>query len=115
MTTKKVAGKKVGGAKKPAGQKNLKKAKRVLVQAQGEQCFWTHNGAIISTLIDLSNLLASMHADIFKYHVKKDKNDFADWVEFVLGDAELAKSLRSARTPKSAQTYVVRRLKIYDI
>lgn len=115
MTTKKVAGKKVGGVKKLGAQKNLKKAKRVLVQAQGEQCFWTHNGAIISTLIDLSNLLTSIQDDIFKYHVKKDKNDFADWVEFVLGDAELAGSLRASRTPKSARTHVVRRLKIYDI
>lgn len=114
MTTKK-AGEKKAGAKKASAPRNLKKAKRVLVQAQGPQCFWTHNGAIISTLIDLSNLLSSIHADVYKYHVRKDKNDFADWVQFVLGDAELAKSLRSARTSKSAKTCVVRRLKIYDV
>lgn len=115
MTTTKKAGEKKGGTKKPAAPRNLKKAKRVLVQAQGPQCFWTHNGAIISTLIDLSNLLSAVHADVYKYHVRKDKNDFADWVEFVLGDKELAGALRKARTPKSAHTVVVRRLKIYDI
>lgn len=113
MATKKAAEKKVEKKKVPT--RNLKKAKRVLVQAQGEQCFWTNNGAIISTLIDLSNLLSSIHGDVYEYHVRKEKNDFADWVEFVLGDRELASGLRKARTPKSAHTCVVRRLKIYDI
>jgi hypothetical protein len=115
MTAKKSVAKKVVEAGSPAPKKNLKKSKRVLVQAQGEQCFWTHNGAIISTLIDLSNLLSSVDKDIFAYHVRKDKNDFADWVEFVLGDKELATALRKSKTPQSSKTVVVRRLKIYDI
>jgi len=110
-TTKKTTAKKsLEGSKK-----NLKKSKRVLVQAQGDQCFWANNGAIIGTLIELSNFLSSVPPDTFKHHVNRQKNDFADWVEFVLGDAELATTLRSAHAPKTARTYVERRLKIYDI
>jgi hypothetical protein len=115
-TTKRPRGTNAASAKKgSAPKRNLKKSKRVLVQAQGEQCFWANNGYIISTLIDLSNLLSSIEKEVFEYHVRKDKNDFADWVEFVLGDAELAKGLRKARKPKAAQGLVVKRLKIYDI
>ncbi|HEU4677525.1 MAG TPA: hypothetical protein VFS75_02295, partial [Candidatus Paceibacterota bacterium] len=90
------------GGKKTGAKRDLKKAKRVLARAEGAQCFWVTNGAIISTLVDLSNLLGEMETSVYRYHVTKDKNDFADWVEFVLGDRELALALRKAKQPKSA-------------
>jgi hypothetical protein len=113
VTKKSVASKKVG-TKAPV-RKTHKNAKRVLVQANDEQCFWTNDGTIITSLIELSNVLSSIREDVYKYHATREKNDFADWVQYVLGDAELAKTLRTARTPKSARTFVIRRLKIYDI
>jgi len=119
-TAKKTVAKKVAPApKKSAGKaapkKNLKNAKRVLVCANGEQCFWTTDGKIIGNLVELQKTLAAMAEDVFKHHVTRQKNDFADWVEFVLGDAELAGQLRRTAKPQTAQTVVVRRLKIYDI
>ena len=104
--------------KKTKGKRSSKsrtKVKRTLVHAQGEQCFWASNGAIISTLVDLAHLLASIEESVYKHHARKDKNDFADWVEFVLGDSELAASLRKAKKPKTARTLVVRRLKVYNV
>lgn len=117
---KKVASKKVSGgvtskAKKTVVQRDHAKAKRVLVCAQGEQCFWTTDGKIVANLVELRDTLTKMGDAVFSHHVTKDKNDFADWVEFVLGDAELAVKLRGAKKATSARTVVVSRLKIYDI
>ena len=108
-TTKKAA------AKKPAAKKGAKKPKRVLAQAFGGQCFWTNDGSIISNLIELRDLMNRISSEAFGYHVGKKRNDFADWVEHVLGDGELAAELRKAQKPNTSRAVIVRRLKIYDI
>ena len=116
MTTKKTP---VAKAKKVsikvAPARNLKKQKRVLVCANGEQCFWTNDGKIISNLVELRDTFEHMADEVFAHHVNKSKNDFADWIHYVLGDTELAKKLRGAKKPASARTMVVTHLKMYDI
>ncbi len=97
-------------AKKPAG-----KAKRVLARAEGAQCFWVTDGKILSDLVEFRDALKAMEADVFSYHVKGKKNDFANWVEFVLGDTELAGMIRKTLKPNTMREAVVRRLKIYSI
>lgn len=116
-TAKKTAAKKaVAPAKKVAVPKqNHKKSKRVLVSAEGPQCFWATNGVIISNLVELRDALDTMAADVFAHHVTEKKNDFADWIEYVLGDTELAAKLRGALKASKAKTIVVGRLKIYDL
>ena len=86
-----------------------------LVHASGEYCFWTTDGRIIANLIELRDAFASMSDHVFKHHVTKDKNDFAEWVQDILLDKQLAKSLRSAKKQSSAKTAVVQRLKYYSI
>lgn len=116
VTTKKTAAKKVTPAKKAGVPKqNHKKSKRVLVHAEGPQCFWATNGLIIANLLELRDALEEMDREVFGYHATEKKNDFADWIEYVLGDTELAAKLRGITTPKKARTVVVSRLKIYDI
>jgi hypothetical protein len=107
-------GKPVTNGKKRQIQSH-KNAKRILPHAEGSACFWVTDGQILSNLIELERALKKMTNDVFLYHVTKDKNDFADWVQYVLGDTELAGSLRSARRPTSACVVVTRRLKIYDV
>lgn len=89
-------------------------AKRPLTHAKGEACFWTTDGAILSNLIELSELLSTMPDEVFNHHVTRTKNDFADWIADVLDDAELASSLRSAKKRSTARTAIIRRLKVYD-
>lgn len=118
MTTVKKAATKtttVKSSTKKVAQRDHKKAKRVLVCAEGRQCFWTTDGNIIANLIELSDTFNRMSEEVFNYHVNDMKNDFADWVEYVLGDSELAGKLRGARKPRSARTVVVARLKSYDV
>lgn len=116
MTTKKVS---VTKEKKVAPKKAVKKSgdkeKRQLVRASGEYCFWANDGSVVSNLSELADVLGSMDDAAFAHHVTKDRNDFADWIEGVLLDAELAKSIRSAKKPSAAQAIVVRRLKIYNL
>lgn len=109
---KKVTPKKV---EKAAPKKSSGKEKRQLVRASGEYCFWTNDGNVVSNLSELADVLGSMNSGAFAHHVTKDRNDFADWIEGVLLDAELAKSIRSAKKPDAAQAIVVRRLKIYNV
>ena len=73
-----------------------KGVKHPLAHAVGEQCFWTTDGRVISNLIELQQALGDMADEVFVHHVTKEKNDFADWIENVLGDVELAKNFRTA-------------------
>lgn len=91
------------------------KAKKPLVHAKHEESFWVNNGQILANLVELKDALAEMDESIFSHHVSKEKNDFADWIEHVLEDAELASSLRKSKKPNTAHDIVVSRLRIYII
>lgn len=84
-----------------------------LVCAQGEQCFWSNDGLILSSLADLSEALATMSDEVYMHHATKDRNDFADWVEFVLIDKVCAQNLRRAKGKKAAQVVVAEALSSY--
>lgn len=104
-TTKSVA--------KPQAKKASTKGKRELACAPGEQCFWVTDGRVLTNLVELRDALASMTDDVFMYHVTKERNDFADWIEYVLQDAELASTFRKSKKPNTAREAVVSRLRIY--
>ncbi len=110
--TKKVS--KVVGSKK-ASVKSPKKVKQSLRRAEGPQCFWVTDGQVLADVRELHRSLQEMQNEVFQHHVTDEKNDFADWVEFVLEDQELAESLRKSKQPETACTVISRRLKIYDV
>lgn len=116
-TTKRPAKKAVKKAttkttKKTASKKASKK--RPLVEAPNEQSFWTTDGQVLNSIVALNDALDEMQEAVYRYHVDKDRHDFADWVELVLDDPDCAAALRRAKTPKSARTVVVRHLKLYE-
>ena len=97
--------------KKTVGKK--KQPEKALVCAAEGDCFWTTDGKILANLEDLAAAFAIMDDEVFLYHANKQKNDFADWTESVLSDADCAASLRRSRKPRSAKTVVIRHLKNY--
>lgn len=111
MTTTKVK----KSVAKRTSKKSTEGEKRVLVCAKKDECFWTTDGKIIANLVELRDALATMADDVFRYHVTRDRNDFAAWIEHVLQDPELASSIQSAKKPATARTLVVRRLKVYSV
>lgn len=54
---------------------------------------------VLSTLDDLSETINLIDPETFQKHVNEGKNDFANWVDFVFGETELANQLRKYPTP----------------
>ncbi len=113
-TPKKAAAKKAVSKKNPTEAKK-KSGKKTLLIANNQQSFWVNNGQILNSLLALETALQVMTKDTFSYHVAKDRNDFAQWVEYVLVDAACAADLRKAKTPSAAKTVVVKHLKTYQL
>lgn len=86
-----------------------------MVCAIDGECFWSRDGQILRNLSDLQLAFGSMDDEIFIHHVTKEKNDFADWVEHVLGDSECAQALRTARKKERAQKIVEMHLRNYSM
>ncbi len=108
---KKTATKKV--VAKKATPKKKAHTPKVMVESPAQESFWVTDGQILNSLRSLCEALQLMQNDVYAYHVTKDRNDFADWVEAVLKDTACAADLRKAKTPKSACTVVVKHLKFY--
>lgn len=105
-TTKKVS--------KKTTKTNRKPTARELVCAQPEHCFWLRDGRTLDSLVALQEAFKDMDLALFKYHATGDQNDFAEWVEHILRDAECATALRKSRKPDSARTVVTRALRVYQ-
>ena len=86
------------------------KAKRYLSDVPPEQCFWVNNGQILKNVEELANVLTQMSEETFHYHANKDKNDFSNWTNDVIGDKKLANDLLSSRNKESALKKVSKRL-----
>lgn len=111
MPTKKTTKK----ATKKVATKVAKNSKKPLKCATDEQCFWVVNGTVLSNLVELKDALDAMSEEVFAHHVTKEKNDFAEWIEHVLDDAELATKVRKSKKPKTTRQVVVSRLRIYAL
>lgn len=137
-TTKKTTAKKV--AKKAAPKKAVKKTTKKAVKktatkktakktsARGvkhdlkdmvivdnDRAFWTTDGQVLVNLLALRDALTEMDREVYQYHAKPEQNDFALWVDSVLSDPECAADLSKAKTPKQAETVVVRHLRFYSL
>ncbi|MDA8596998.1 hypothetical protein N9L26_01535 [Candidatus Pacebacteria bacterium] len=109
-TTKRAA---ASTTKRPTAKKGAADA-RVLVCANGEECFWTTDGKILRDLTELKEALDQISEETFVHHVNEERNDFADWVEQVLADRACATDLRKSTKPTTARTIVVRHLRSYS-
>lgn len=66
-----------------------------MINAPYEKEFVFHDGRRAKNLLELSSMLETIGQQDFERFVNPNKNDFANWVEYVLLDKELASSLRS--------------------
>lgn len=80
--------------------------KKSFCEASPEHCFWVHQGPVLKNLKELNNALRSMSDDTFKHHVSKDKNDFANWIQDILHQKELAAKVRRLKTKSGIQKAV---------
>lgn len=110
---KKAPAKKTATAKK-AVPKQEKQFKALVCAIDGE-CFWTTDGRVLQNLADLHLAFGSMDDEVFLHHVSKEKNDFADWVEYVLRDLECAEDLRKAKKVTQAEKILLKHLNLYNV
>ncbi|OGM25645.1 hypothetical protein A3D00_02765 [Candidatus Woesebacteria bacterium RIFCSPHIGHO2_02_FULL_38_9] len=83
-----------------------KTIKKVFITAPSDKVFWLRSGQSINDLGELSRVLKTISDEDFYYHVSKEKNDFANWIEEVLDDGELAEKMRRKWT-KNQILYVI--------
>lgn len=113
-TVAKVAPKKsIVATKKVISKKPATATAKVLVYASNDNSFWVNDGQVLNSLIALQEALNKMQNEVFAYHVRKDKNDFADWVDFVLCDGKCSSDLRKTKTKVDASVVVSKHLKSY--
>ena len=75
-------------------------AKKPLTHVWDWRCFWVNCGPVLKDLGELCEALKTMSKETFAHHVAGERNDFAKWIEEVLGDGELAKKLQTCKTSK---------------
>ena len=68
-------------------------------QVSADQEFKLNDGEVLKSLDDLSEAINLIEPELFQFHVNAEKNDFANWVENVFGEHELAAQLRDHPTP----------------
>ncbi len=63
-----------------------------------EEYFHLYNGVVLKNLHDLIDVLEIIDDDTFEHHVKKDKNDFSEWIRHVIKDKNLADKIKKSKT-----------------
>ncbi|MFH1073135.1 MAG: hypothetical protein V1743_06940 [Nanoarchaeota archaeon] len=84
---------------------------KILSDCRPDWVFWCCNGVLIRNIYELANTIKAMNADVFKYHVNEQKNDFANWVEEVLDDKKLGKKMRTTIDKDLLVAMVKKRIK----
>lgn len=63
-----------------------------------EEYFCLYNGVVLKNLHDLIDILEVIDDETFKHHVRKDRNDFSNWIEHVIKDKNLASKIKKAKS-----------------
>lgn len=75
-----------------------------------EYYFFLSDGRPLKNLLELADAMEEMTDEIFHHHVDEHKNDFARWVNDVMGDEELAIKLGHAKTRASHQLIILKHM-----
>ncbi|MDP3996279.1 MAG: hypothetical protein Q8P86_01115 [bacterium] len=102
----------VGSVKKTQSSKGGKKEMKIV---SGGERFWLFGGAVLCSLKDLEDAFKNLDQSFYGHHVKKDNNDFANWISCVLMDESAAKSLRGAKDFSDAKKRLAKIIKSYKI
>lgn len=62
-----------------------------------EKAFWVNDGKVLRNLKELPPALRNMSDQTFWHHVNSNKHDFANWVDQVFGEKQLAEEVRKIK------------------
>ena len=83
----------------------------ILSNVPEENRFWCCDGRVLSNLHDLQKAMKEMREETFRYHVNKEKNDFYNWINYVVNDENLAEKIKRIRTQKGAERKINARIR----
>jgi hypothetical protein len=85
--------------------------KRLLyVEVTPDKYFVLCDGRKVKSGKELADILQLVSDDIFKYHVTDTKNDFANWINDVFGEPDLAKKIRTLRNKMEVSVELYRHM-----
>lgn len=73
--------------------------------------FYLKTGTALKSITHLSDALITMPDDVFSFHVSNVKNDFANWIDTMFREPQLATALRSTRSKTQTRELLQRFLK----
>ena len=83
---------------------------RIFSDVPDEHKFWLKSGTEVKNLHEFLEALKVMDDATFYHHVDDRKNDFADWIEKVIKDPELADTMSKIKTRDNTITAVEMRI-----
>lgn len=89
------------------------KAEKILSRTK-EKSFKLHMGAEIFSLRNLYEAFDIMSDETFEHHVRDSKNDFANWIENVFEDYDLAEHLRKLKTKEAMKKVLGERIEFLE-
>jgi len=75
-----------------------------------KKTFYLHDGKTFSNLKGLAKVLKDMPEHVYKHHVNKNRNDFANWVKHSLKKEDLAKKINGELNKIELELHVLRHL-----
>lgn len=111
ITSTKRNGKKKRG--RPPKKKTQRKATKKAVinkDAPKDKYFVLCNGKPVKNIKELAELMDNIEEHVFNHHVKVDGNDFAQWVEDIFKDLELAQKLAGVMDKKHMQLVIYKHI-----
>ena len=89
---------------------NRAQAQKLLSDVPEDKVFWNRDGQTFKSLYELERGINSMTDEAYSYHANPDKNDFAKWINQVIGDETLAKNLENTYDRSDAAMKVEERI-----
>ena len=83
---------------KPAVIQNVSKT---WLDVPHDRKFYSNDGTVLSNVKELPNAIKTMSSDTFLHHVNSERNDFANWVEQVMGEEKLGLQIRRVKNKDS--------------
>ena len=83
---------------------------KFLAKVPEEYVFRCHDGKVLSNMKELYEAISAMTDEISDSNWNKEKNDFSNWVRYVIGDVKLAGDLEKATSRSLAAWEVATRL-----
>ena len=108
MPKAKSAAKPKSSTTKTKGASKATHVPKGIPRAPDHQHFVLVDGRRLGDVKELADALENMADHVWAHHVNAERNDFANWINDVFADAELAERIRKAASKHHAQIVLYR-------